>query len=300
MGADPTGGNSSSFSFDGARSFFAIIISLATLCFHFERVYVRRVTPVLSILKTTANLSRHDPDPRRFRRGYDALAQLFQRRLRGVLFFYFRNFVHVFQRNRPLDFVPWPLPPPRHPRGFPHEVRHRRSSHLPLEGFVFVRGDDHGNGRVGVEISRLGVEGFAKLHDVQPVLPQRGTHGGGGFSRARGDHQLDFRQDRARHCEVTRIEKKPLLCPCRRRSVRVRCDEKVGSSIPSALSLRNVKRKTLSCVFTNLVSRPTFSAELGRVQSSGVGQWLSWMRGRQSSCSHAPKVLSWIRARPRS
>ena len=182
MGADPTGGNSSSFSFDGARSFYAIIISLATLCFHFERVYVRRVTPVLSILKTTANLSRHDPDPRRFRRGYDALAQLFQRRLRGVLFFYFRNFVHVFQRNRPLDFVPWPLPPPATPAAFLTKyvtggVRISHSKDLSLYAVMTT-----GMGASELKSAVLALKALQNSMMFSPCCPNAGPTGGAGLA----------------------------------------------------------------------------------------------------------------------
>ena len=147
-----------------------------------------------------ATVLSHHAYPRRFRRGDDAAAELFQReQTSGILLLHLRDVVHVFQRDRALDLVSRALPSPPHAGGFLHEVRHGGGFHFPLEGLVLVRGDHHGDWRVRYEVGSLRVESLAKLHDVQAVLPERGTHGRRGFRRSRGDHELDLREDGARH-----------------------------------------------------------------------------------------------------
>jgi len=67
-----------------------------------------------------------------------------------ILLLQLRNVVHVLQRDR--RRYPMTRPPTTrgHTRSFLDKVRSRRSPHLPLERFIFERGDHHRYGHFGL------------------------------------------------------------------------------------------------------------------------------------------------------
>jgi len=67
-----------------------------------------------------------------------------------ILLLQLRNVVHVLQRDR--RRYPMTRPPTTrgHTRSFLDKVRSRRGPHLPLERFIFERGDHHRYGHFGL------------------------------------------------------------------------------------------------------------------------------------------------------
>ena len=67
-----------------------------------------------------------------------------------ILLLQLRNVVHLLQRDR--RRYPMTRPPTTrgHTRSFLDKVRSRRSPHLPLERFIFERGDHHRYGHFGL------------------------------------------------------------------------------------------------------------------------------------------------------
>ena len=226
--------------------------------------YCRLTSIVFPLLYATV-LSHH-AYPCRFRRGDDAAAELFQReQTSSILLLHLGDVVNVFQRDRALGLVSRALPSPANAGGLFHEVCHGRRFHFPLKRFVLIRGDHHGDGRVRYEVGSLRVESLAKLHNVQAVLPERGTHGRRGFRRSRGDHELDLREDGARHDLLTpaaaRIENGTFPVSCHARGVLSL--ESVDSGTRRDESVKRLLKKSVSS------RRLPRGLALRRVQSTG-------------------------------
>ena len=67
-----------------------------------------------------------------------------------ILLLQLRNVVHVLQRDRRRHPMTRPPTTRGHTRSFLDKVRSRRSPHLPLERFIFERGDHHRYGHFGL------------------------------------------------------------------------------------------------------------------------------------------------------